>query len=88
MNKAKFSKLSTSFHIFIESRPNTWGLYNSIAIKARPDTRGLMITDQSKQLRHTSILVDYVGPPSAEVCSTAANFPQVSNPRFIELREV
>ena len=37
---------------------------------------------------HASILVDYVGPPSAEVCRTAANFPLVDNLRFIELREV
>ena len=32
---------------------------------------------------HASILVDYVGPPSAEVCRTAA-----ISLRFIELREV
>jgi len=37
---------------------------------------------------HASTLVDYVGPPSAEVCRTAANFPQVDDLRFIELREV
>jgi hypothetical protein len=36
---------------------------------------------------HASILVDSVGPPSAEVCRTAANFPYVDHPRFIELRE-
>ena len=31
--------------------------------------------------------VDYVGPPSAEVCRTSPNFRQLGNPRFIELRE-
>jgi hypothetical protein len=36
---------------------------------------------------NTSILVDSVGPPSAEVCRTAASFPLVDHPRFIELRE-
>ena len=43
---------------------------------------------QTGCLLHASILVDYVGPPSAEVCRTAANFPQVDDLRFIELREV
>jgi hypothetical protein len=37
---------------------------------------------------HTSIIVDSVGPPSAEVCRTIASFPEVDHPRFIELREV
>jgi hypothetical protein len=36
---------------------------------------------------HASILVDSVGPPSAEVCRTIASFPYVDHPRFIELRE-
>jgi hypothetical protein len=36
---------------------------------------------------HASILVDSVGPPSAEVCTTTASFPYVDHPRFIELRE-
>jgi hypothetical protein len=36
---------------------------------------------------HASVLVDSVGPPSAEVCRTVASFPQVDHPRFIELRE-
>jgi hypothetical protein len=36
---------------------------------------------------HASILVDSVGPPSAEVCRTAASFPYVNHPRFIKLRE-
>jgi hypothetical protein len=36
---------------------------------------------------HTSILVDSVGPPSAEVCRTTSSFPSVNHPRFIELRE-
>jgi hypothetical protein len=36
---------------------------------------------------HTSILVVSVGPPSADVCRTAASFPYVDHPRFIELRE-
>jgi hypothetical protein len=36
---------------------------------------------------HASILVDSVGPPSGEVYRTAASFPQVDHPRFIELRE-
>jgi hypothetical protein len=34
-----------------------------------------------------SILVDSVGPPSAEVCRTAASFPKVDHLRFIELKE-
>ena len=29
------------------------------------------------------LLVDVVGPPSAEVCRTVANFPQVDDLRFI-----
>ena len=29
------------------------------------------------------LLVDIVGPPSAEVCRTVANFPQVDDLRFI-----
>ena len=37
---------------------------------------------------HTSILVDSVGPPRAEVCRTSASFPQVDHPKYIELREV
>src|ERR1041385_3658573 len=37
---------------------------------------------------HASILVDYVGPPSAEVCRTSTISPQVDDLRFIELREV
>jgi hypothetical protein len=36
---------------------------------------------------HASFLVDSVGPPSVEVCRTAASFPYVEHPRFIELRE-
>jgi hypothetical protein len=36
---------------------------------------------------HVSVLVDGVGPPSAEVCRAAASFPYVDHPRFIELRE-
>jgi hypothetical protein len=36
---------------------------------------------------NTSILVDSVGPPSADVCRIAASFPQVYHPKFIELRE-
>jgi hypothetical protein len=36
---------------------------------------------------HASILVDSVGPPSAEVCRTATSFSYVDHPRFIELRE-
>jgi hypothetical protein len=36
---------------------------------------------------NASILVDSVGPPSAEVCRTAASFPKVDHPRFIELRK-
>jgi hypothetical protein len=36
---------------------------------------------------HAFILVDSVGPPSAEVCRTAASFPSVDYPRFMELRE-
>jgi hypothetical protein len=36
---------------------------------------------------NASILVDSVGPPSAEVYRTAASFPKVDHPRFIELRE-
>ena len=31
----------------------------------------------------TFILVDVVGPPSAEFCRTVANFPQVDDLRFI-----
>ena len=34
------------------------------------------------------ILVDLVGPPSAEFCRTAANFPQVDDLRFINPWEV
>jgi hypothetical protein len=36
---------------------------------------------------HASILVDSVGPPSAEICRAAASFSKVDHPRFIELRE-
>jgi hypothetical protein len=36
---------------------------------------------------HDCVLVDSVGPPSTEVCRTAASFPSVDHPRFIELRE-
>ena len=36
---------------------------------------------------NASTLADSVGPPSAEVCRTAASF-QVNNPTYIELREV
>ena len=39
-------------------------------------------------LLHASILVDDVGPPSAEVCRTTTNFPQVDDLRFIEFREL
>ena len=34
-------------------------------------------------LLHNLLLVDVVGPPSAEVCRTVANFPQVDDLRFI-----
>ena len=34
-------------------------------------------------LLHNLLLVDVVGPPSAEVCRTIANFPQVDDLRFI-----
>ena len=37
---------------------------------------------------NASTLADSVGPPSAEVCRTAASFPYVNHPRFIELGEV
>ena len=37
---------------------------------------------------HAYILVDYVGSPSAEVCRTTTNSPQVDDVRFIELGEV
>ena len=36
-------------------------------------------------LLHNLLLVDVVGPPSAEVCRTVANFPQVDDLRFINL---
>jgi hypothetical protein len=36
---------------------------------------------------NASILVDSVGPPSADVYKTATSFPYVDHPRFIELRE-
>jgi hypothetical protein len=36
---------------------------------------------------HASILVDSVGPPSAEVCRAAASFPEVDHPMFIKLGE-
>jgi hypothetical protein len=36
----------------------------------------------------TFILVDVVGPPSAEFCRTVANFPQVDDLRFINPWEV
>ena len=52
--------------------------------KGRPKIighKGLMST-------HSSILVDYVGPPSVKVCRTTTNFPQLDDLRFIELREV
>ena len=32
---------------------------------------------------HNLLLVDVVGPPSAEICRTVANFPQVDDLRFI-----
>ena len=34
-------------------------------------------------LLHNLLLVDVVGPPSAEVCRTVANFSQVDDLRFI-----
>ena len=34
-------------------------------------------------LLHNLLLVDVVGPPSAEVCRIVANFPQVDDLRFI-----
>ena len=34
-------------------------------------------------LLHNLLLVDVVGPPSAEFCRTATNFPQVDDLRFI-----
>jgi hypothetical protein len=36
----------------------------------------------------TFILVDFVGPPSAEFCRIAENFPQMDDLRFINLWEV
>jgi hypothetical protein len=36
---------------------------------------------------NASILVDSVGPQSAEVCRTTSSFPSVDHPRFIELGE-
>ena len=30
-----------------------------------------------------NLLVDFVGPPSAKVCRTVANFPQMDDLRFI-----
>ena len=38
-------------------------------------------------LLHNLLLVDVVGPPSAEICRIVANFPQVDDLRFINLRE-
>jgi hypothetical protein len=43
--------------------------------------------EKSLMSTNTSILVDSVGPPSAEVCRTAASFPYMDHPRFIKLRE-
>ena len=34
-------------------------------------------------LLHNLLLVDVVGPASAQVCRTIANFPQVDDLRFI-----
>jgi hypothetical protein len=46
-----------------------------------------MALEKSLMSTHASVLVDSVGPPSAEVCKTAASFLQVDHPRFIKLRE-
>jgi hypothetical protein len=43
--------------------------------------------EKSLMSMHASILLESVRPPSAEVCKTAASFPYVDHPRFIELRE-
>ena len=41
-------------------------------------------TDVSRCLLHNLLLVDVVGPPSAEVCRIIANFPQVDDLCFID----
>jgi hypothetical protein len=46
-----------------------------------------MAPEKSLMSTHASVLVDSVGPPSAEVSRAAASFPYVDHPRFIELRE-
>jgi hypothetical protein len=45
------------------------------------------LVDDTLMSMNASILVDNVGPPSAEACRTAASFPLVDHPRFIRLRE-
>ena len=42
-----------------------------------------VILGKVARLLHNLLLVDVVGPPSAEVCRIVANFPQVDDLRFI-----
>ena len=44
---------------------------------------GKVDTTETYHLLRNLLLVDVVGPPSAEVCRTVANFPQVDDLRFI-----
>lgn len=44
--------------------------------------------DRPLSRERSFILVDIVGPPSAEFCRITTNFPQVDDLRFINLWEV
>jgi hypothetical protein len=46
-------------------------MLNCHPVSAPVDTKAKL----SVMFTHTSVLVDSVGPPSAEVCRAAANFP-------------
>ena len=46
-------------------------------------TSPLAAPEKSLMSVRNLLLVDVVGPPSAEVCRTIANFPQVDDLRFI-----
>ena len=52
-------------------------------MRGRSSTTKLKIKVESRCLLHNLLLVDVVGPPSAEVCRTVANFAQVDDLRFI-----
>jgi hypothetical protein len=52
------------------SESQIWRMMNYCVI-----LHNMIIESERVMSTHTSVLVDSVGPPSAEVCRTAASFP-------------